>query len=187
MTDVTDAPMVGGNRRIDQVLAPGFTDGLEALDEQEVRRRRDLARGEREYLSLLRRLLQGRRDILRDELDRRRTGSEPQPVVERVVSVLSEGSRGPSRGEAPVVGLPEEELVIARRRVERLISDAHLSDLASLSDQDLQVAIDRIEEEERGVSDSRGRVIEAHDALQDEMKRRYRDRLGSLAADADRE
>jgi hypothetical protein len=184
---MTDAPMAGGNRRIDEVLAPGFTDGLEALTEEEVRRRRDLARGEREYLSLLRRLLQGRRDILRDELDRRRTGSEPQPVVERVVSVLSEGSRGPSRGEAPMVSLPEEELALARRRVERLISDAHLSDLASLSDEDLQGAIARIEDEERGVSDSRGRVIGAHDALQDDMKRRYRDRLGSLAGDVDRD
>lgn len=182
---MTDAPMAGGNRRIDEVLASGFTDGLEGLDEAEVRRRRDLARSEREYLSLLRRLLQGRRDILRDELDRRRTGGEPQPVVERVVSVLSEGSRGPSRGEAPMVSVPEEELTLARRRVERLISDAHLSDLASLSDGDLQAAIERIEDEERGVSDSRARVIEAHDSLQEEMKRRYRDRLGSLAADAD--
>jgi hypothetical protein len=182
---MTDTSMAGGKRRIDQVLASGFTDDLGELDDDEVRRRRDLARAEREYLSLVRRLLQGRRDILRDELDRRRAGGEPQSVLERVVSVLSEGSRGPSRGEAPVVALPEEELALARRRVERLVSDAHLSDLASLSDEDLQGAISRIDQEERGVSDARSGVMEVLDALQEEMKGRFRDRLGSVATDRD--
>ena len=181
---MSDAPMVGGKRRIDEVLAEGFTDGLGELDDDEVRRRRGLARVELEYLSFLRRLLQGRRDILRDELDRRRSGGDPQPVVERVVSVLSEGSRGPSRGEALVVSLPDEELALARRRVERLLSDAHLSDLGSLSDEDLEAAVRRIEEEERGVSSTRSQVIRSLDVLQDEMKRRLREAHGGLAEDA---
>jgi hypothetical protein len=118
---MSDTPRAGGNRRIDQILAAGFTVDLEALDTREVRRRRDLARVEREYLSFLRRLLQGRRDLLRDEIDRRRTGGEMPPVVERVISVLSEGTRGPSRGEAPMIPIPEDEIAMARRRVERLL------------------------------------------------------------------
>jgi hypothetical protein len=182
---MSDAPMAGGKRRIDQVLAEGFTDGLVRLDEREVRRRRDLARAELEYLSFLRRLLQGRRDILRDELDRRRSGGEAQSVVERVVSVLSEGSRGPSRGEAPVVPLPDEELALARRRVERLLSDANLSDLGALSDEDIEGAVGRIDQEERGVSETRSRVIEAVDLLQDEVKRRLREQHGTLAQAGD--
>lgn len=180
---MSDAPMEGGNRRIDELLSPGFTETLEALDDDELRRRRDLARAEREYLSYLRRLTQGRRDLLRDELDRRRAGAEAQPVVERVVSVLSEGSRGPSRGEAPVVPLPEEEAMIARRRLERLVSDSHLSDLERLSDEDLEAAVARLDEEERTVSETRGRVLEVHDALQGELKRRLRQQLGSVPAD----
>lgn len=180
---MSDAPAVGGKRRIDQVLAEGFTDGLGQFDDDEVRRRRNLARVELEYLSFLRRLLQGRRDILRDELDRRRSGGDAQPVVERVVSVLSEGSRGPSRGEALVVPLPDEELALARRRVERLLSDAHLSDLGALSDQDLEGAVRRIEEEERGVSSTRTQVIQVLDLLQAEMKRRLRETHGSLTQD----
>lgn len=173
-------PVGGGKRRVDQVLSEGFTDDLGELGGDEVRRRRDLARVELEYLSFLRRLLQGRRDILRDELDRRRSGGEPRPVVERVVSVLSEGSRGPSRGEAPVVPLPDEDLALARRRVERLLSDANLSDLGSLSDEDLEGAVNRIEEEERGVSSIRSQVIHNVDVLQDEMKRRLREEHGGL-------
>jgi hypothetical protein len=182
---MSDAPMTGGKRRIDQVLAEGFTDGLGDLDDGEVRRRRDLARAELEYLSFLRRLLQGRRDILRDELDRRRSGGEPQSVIERVVSVLSEGSRGPSRGEALVVPLPDEELALARRRVERLLSDANLSDLVSLSDDDIEGAVRRIDEEERSTSSTRAQVIQALDILQDDMKRRLRERHGTLAQAGD--
>jgi hypothetical protein len=182
---MSDAPMAGGKRRIDQVLGEGFTDGLGELDDREVRRRRDLARAELEYLSFLRRLLQGRRDILRDELDRRRSGGEPQPVVERVVSVLSEGSRGPSRGDASVVALPDEELALARRRVERLLSDANLSDLVSLSDQDIEAAVGRIDREEQGVSETRSQVIRAVDLLQDDVKRRLREQHGSLAQAGD--
>jgi hypothetical protein len=177
---MSDTPMAGGKRRIDQVLGEGFAGDLGDLETDEVRRRRDLARGELEYLSLVRRLLQGRRDILRDEADRRRTGAEAPPVVERVVSVLSEGTRGSSRGEAPVMPLPDEEIAMARRRVERLLADSGLSDLEALSDERLQQAVERMEEEERGVSDSRSKVIEVQDALQDEMKRRLRAELSDL-------
>jgi hypothetical protein len=179
---MSDTPMAGGSRRIDQVLAAGFTDDLGGLDTDEVRRRRDLARAELEYLSFLRRLLQGRRDLLRDEVDRRRTGGEAPPVMERVVSVLSEGTRGPSRGEAPVIPMPDEEIAIARRRVERLVSDARLSNLEALSDDDLDEGIGRIDGEEREVSDARSRVIDVHDALQEEMKRRLRAELGRPAS-----
>jgi hypothetical protein len=161
-------------------MASGFTDELGSLDTDEVRRRRDLARGELEYLSFLRRLVQGRRDILRDELDRRRTDSARQDVVERVVSVLSEGTRGGSGGRAPTVPVPEDEIAIARRRVERLVGDTALSDLETLSDERLEEALGKLDEEERGVSDSRTRVIEVHDVLQDEMKKRLRSELSNL-------
>jgi hypothetical protein len=178
---MTEMPKAGGKRRIDQVLGPGYADELGSLDTDEVRRRRDLTRLEREYLSFVRRLLQGRRDILRDELKRRRSGSEPVPIVERLVAVLSEGSRGPSRGEAPVIPLPEEEVMKARRRVERLVSDSRLSNLEALADGEIEEVVGRIEEEERSVSDARGKVIDVHDALQDEMKRRLRAELGRLS------
>jgi hypothetical protein len=84
-----------------------------------------------------------------------------------------------------MVTLPDEELALARRRVERLLSDAHLSDLAALSDGDLEAAVDRIDAEERGVSETRSQVIRALDLLQDEVKRRLREQHGSLAQASD--
>jgi hypothetical protein len=52
---------IDGKRRIDQVLGADFTEGLAELETDEVRRRRDLARAELEYLSLLRRQMMKRR------------------------------------------------------------------------------------------------------------------------------
>jgi hypothetical protein len=172
-------PMEGGRRRIDHVLGRGFVQGLADVDLDEVRRRRDLARDEREYLSFVRRLLQGRRDILRAERDRRSGSGGSAPVLDRLSDILAEGPRGPSRGEAPMTSVSVDEITLARRRVERLVSDAHLSDLDSLSDEDLDGALVRLEQEERTVSDTRAKVLAIHDALQDEMKRRFRAELGN--------
>ncbi|MGH2712249.1 MAG: aerial mycelium formation protein [Actinomycetota bacterium] len=178
---MTDAPTAGGKRRIDEVLGSGFVDDLGSLETPEVRRRRDLAKAELEYVSFLRRLLQGRRDILRDELDRRRTDGAAPDVVERVVSALSEGIRGPSQGRAPTVPLPEDEIAMARRRVEKLVGDTALSDLETLTDDRLEEAIGRIEEEERGVSERRAQIITVADTLHEEMKRRLRSELSNLS------
>jgi len=51
--------VAGGRRRIDRVLAPGYLDGIESLDLEEVRIRRAEADQEEVDLSYARRLLQG--------------------------------------------------------------------------------------------------------------------------------
>ncbi len=169
-----DVRTEGGRRRVDRILAPGFIEGLDALEMEDLRGRRNLVRAEREYLSFLRRLLQGRIDILRAERDRRTGSGERAPVLDRLTEILAEGTRGPGRGEAPIVPVPDEEISLARRRVERLASDASLSDPQELSDQQLEDVLDRLGHQEREVSEVRARVLAAHDALQGEVKRRYR-------------
>jgi hypothetical protein len=81
-----------------------------------------------------------------------------------------------------MIPMPEDEITMARRRVERLVSDARLSDLEALSDQELDDGVGNIEREEREVSDVRTRVIEVHDSLQEEMKRRLKAELGNPAS-----
>src|ERR671924_2325152 len=156
-----------GNRRIDRITAPGFVDGLSELSLEELRARRDDCLAEREYLSLLRRLLQGRAEILKAEIERRGSGGGV-PIVERLSEILSGEPQGPSRGEALRVGIPEEEMLLARRRVERLVTDAGLSDPGALDDASLESAAEMLAEEERTVSEERNDVLAALDALQDE-------------------
>src|SRR3712207_2206823 len=96
MTD----PMPGGRRRIDRVLGEGFLDGLRELPLQEVRARRREAEEEEADLSYVRRLLQGRSDILRAEIARRGGGthvsgaSGDDELVRRLTEVLTDAPRG---------------------------------------------------------------------------------------------
>src|SRR6478672_8832220 len=105
-----------GNRRIDRITAPGFVEGLQDLPLAEVRARRDECLAEREYLSLLRRLVQGRLDIVRAELERRRTGGDPSTLVDHVAHAMSHDAGGSSRGEAVRLLVPPDEMTLARRR-----------------------------------------------------------------------
>jgi hypothetical protein len=163
------------NRRIDKIRDPSFVQGLGELPLEQVRQRRDDCLAEREHLSLLRRLLQGRAEILKAEVERR-AGGDDSPLIDRLSEILADDDHPvTSRGEAVRVALPEDEMLLARRRVERLASDATLSDPGALDDDQLAAAIDALVTEEHGVSESRRDVIAALDALQDELKRRYKD------------
>jgi hypothetical protein len=129
---------------------------------------------EREYLSLLRRLVQGRAEILKAELASR--GSEDdRPLVDRLSEILASDEPTTSRGEAMHVTLPEEEMLLARRRIERLVADAGISDPTVLDDTRLQEAIALLGVEEHEVSEQRTDVLRVLDALQDELKRRYKE------------
>jgi len=166
----------GGNRRIDRVLDPTFLEGLEGLSLPDLRTRRDESMAEREYLSLLRRLVQGRAEILKAELEARGSDAVTASLVDRLSGILAgDEPQTASRGEAVRVGVPEEEMLIARRRVERLVADAGISDPASLDDAQLADAVALLAKEERTVSDTRGSVLQILDSLQDELKRRYRE------------
>jgi hypothetical protein len=162
------------NRRIDRIREPSYLDGIETQSLEDVRARRDECMAEREYLSLLRRLVQGRAEILKAELTSRGSGDD-RPLVDRLSEILASDQPITSRGEAMRVSLPEEEMLLARRRIERLVSDAGISDPSELDDDRLQEAVEVLAGEEREVSEQRGDVHRVLDALQDELKRRYKE------------
>jgi hypothetical protein len=181
---MTERVRVGGRRRIDRVLDEHFLDGLSEEPTEELRHKRDECRTEIEYLSFLRRLVQGRLDILGAERERRRS-SDPQRVVDRLAFILADAERGPSRGQFVHVVLPDEEMALARRQVERLVSDASLSDLDGLTDDHLEQAMETLSGEERDVSSARSRVFVVHDTLQEELMRRYREDPSQIPSGGD--
>jgi hypothetical protein len=78
------------------------------------------------------------------------------------------------------VALPDEDMLQARRRAERLVGDTGLSDPSSLTDEQLNVAVETLVSEELEVSEKRAAVIAAHDRLQDELKRRYKQDISQV-------
>lgn len=171
MTTADETPK---NRRIDRIREPSFVDGLTELELDDLRERRDACLAEREHLSMLRRLVQGRAEILQAELEARGAGEGHAELVDRLSAILAaEDHPASSRGEAVRVSLPDEEMLLARRSAERLVNDVALSDPGSLDDDALAEAVAQLADEEHEVSEARADVIRALDTLQDELKRRY--------------
>jgi len=171
----------GGRRRIDRVLAPDYVQELDQLDLAEVRSRRDDAAQEETDLSYLRRLLHGRIDIVKAEQKRRREGGSSS-VVERLVEILADNVVGnaPS-GSGRHQALEPSRAEAHRRHVEALVSDADLSDVGSLPDERLDLALRTYVAEEESVSQRRREVQKVVDALNDEIGARYR--AGSASVD----
>jgi anti-sigma-K factor RsiG len=167
--------------RTERVLQPAFVEGLEDLPIEEVRTRRDDALAEREYQSYLRRLIQVRQDIVMAERERRSSGGEQQPLIDRLTSVLAEGSsRGPTRGEALPLGPSADDMEVAERRADAASNGVLRSGLQNLDDAVLDQALESLTEEERTISASRILVLRVHDRLQEELKRRYREDPSSI-------
>jgi len=171
----------GGRRRIDRVLAPDYVADLTQLDLTEVRARRDDAAQEETDLSYLRRLLHGRIDIVRAEQKRRAEGGSSS-VVERLAEILADNAVGTvPAGSGRHQPLEPSRAEAHRRHVEALVSDADLSDVASLPDERLDLALRTYVGEEASVSQRRREVQKVVDLLNDEIAGRYR--AGSASVD----
>lgn len=166
-------PMPGGRRRIDHVLAEDFLAGLEGLELDDVRARRREAEQEEADLSYVRRMLQGRSDILRAELSRRAGGAGEGKVVEHLAGILADQGRS-DHGLGRFLTVEPSRVDEHRRAVEQVIADVGVSDVEGRSDDDLRAALARLEEYEHRVSENRKQVQQVMDALTAEITRRYR-------------
>jgi hypothetical protein len=172
MTDVRP----GGNRRIDRVLDPAYLDDLPAQEGSVLRRKRREAEQEETELSYLRRLLHGRIDMVRAEQARR--AGQRGPVVDELPGILTDTSRA-TRAFDKVRHLVTEP-ARRRRRVERLVSDVDLSDVAARTDDELARVLRTYEDEERQVSAVRTAVQQVLDSCAAELARRYTDGEASV-------
>jgi len=168
---------VSGKRRIDRIKEPAFIDGLATLDMDELRERRDDCRDELDHLSMLRRYVQTRASVLQAEV-KRRQGDVSTTLVDDLAEILAgqhAGSPRQSLGTAVRLREPDEEMLLARRRAEKLVADQGVVDPSGLSDDELTAAVVTLEEEERAVSEDRRVAMRVLDVLMDELKRRFKD------------
>lgn len=169
----------GGRRRIDRVLSPEYTTGLPELAAGMVRDLRDEAAQEETDLSYLRRVLHARIDIVRAEQRRRRENGSAS-VVEQLVNILSDNAVGPAAGSGRYQTTEPTRAEAHRRHAEALVSDVDLSDVMSLSADQLDRALDTYTAEEDSVSQRRREVQGVMDRLNDEIGRRYREGVMSV-------
>lgn len=169
----------GGRRRIDRVLSPDYTSGIEQHVLGDVRALRDEAAQEETDLSYLRRVLHARIDIVRAEQRRRREDGS-RSVVEQLVNILADNAVGPAAGSGRYQTTEPSRAEAHRRHVEALVSDVDLSDVMSLSDEQLDRALNAYTSEEDSVSQRRREVQQVVDRLNAEIARRYREGAASV-------
>ena len=163
-----------GGRRIDRVLAEDYLAGLRGLSLADVRELRGEAEQEEVDLSYLRRMIQGRLDILRAELNRRdSTGTNS--LVEDLSTILADEPRSAARGLGRHSTVEPSRADSHRRYVEALVADVDLSDTGARSSDELAHAMRTLSEEERKISEKRRAVQGVMDACSAEITRRYRD------------
>jgi hypothetical protein len=182
MTDVRP----GGRRRIDRVLDPEYLAGLQSLGIGVLRGKRRDAEAEEADLSYLRRLLHGRIDILCAEQARRaRSMPADSPdgtmldELPRILAARSRMARPFGRIRHLVPDPPRADR--QRRRVERLVANVDLSDVAARTDDELARVLLTYQDEEKLVSEVRGRVQQVLDACSAELARRYVDGETTIA------
>ncbi|MFF3687800.1 hypothetical protein [Streptomyces sp. NPDC002187] len=167
------APGLSGQpRRAGQVLPELPQPDLGALRLPELRAlRRDSQRDEAD-LSYVRRLVQGRIDILRAELGRR---ADPEsPVVDRLSEILADvPSRRGSSARHVTLSTPRGEEY--RRLADDVLDEVGLSDLDARTDEELHTAMGRLLGYEQKVSRRRQQLQRTADDCSAEIARRYRE------------
>ncbi|WP_405554709.1 aerial mycelium formation protein [Streptomyces sp. NBC_01171] len=151
------------------VVAPLSLPELRAL-------RRDAQRDEAD-LSYVRRLLQGRIDILRAELARRGGERVPAPVdgsvVERLSEILADApARHRSSARHVTLGTPHSEEY--GRLAAEMLAEVELSDLTARTDAELADAMGRLTRYEQEISHRRQGLQRTADDCGGEIARRYR-------------
>ncbi|MFE6624183.1 aerial mycelium formation protein [Streptomyces sp. NPDC057740] len=134
--------------------------------------RRDAQRDEAD-LSYVRRLLQGRIDILRAELARRSPAGAAS-VVERLSEILTDApARHRSSARHVTLGTPQSEEY--RLLAAEMLAEVELSDLEARTDVELDAAMARLVGYEQQVSRRRQRLQGTADECGAEITRRYRE------------
>jgi hypothetical protein len=180
MADPSAGPRDGGRRRIDRVLSADYLDRLDQRDIADVRTARRDAEQEETDLSYVRRLLQGRMDLIRAELARRSGGmGGDEHIVEHLATILADSGRN-DHGLGRFLTLEPSRVDEHRRAVEAVVADVDLSDVEARSEEELHDALARLEAFETDVSLQRRRVQEVMDRCAAEIGRRYKDGHASV-------
>lgn len=169
---------------LEQLLAPGYLDGLEQRTLPELRAMRVACQEVETGLSLLRRVVQGHLDIVGLEVERRASGRDPgdrDELLARLPELLADRTAGSGPGRLAFLMAPESLDPVLEAELAALVGPGAVN--ASVLDADaLQALAMGLSDLEAAVSDRRRALFGRIDAVQEEITRRYRS--GDASVDA---
>lgn len=166
------------------VLEEHERDALPSWTTEQLRSRRAACEGHEAAVSYARRVLQGRLDIVRAELERRHEAGEGR--AEELLAALPGLLAGdhvatdPARARVSSVTVPPaaDELVA---RIDADLGETTLSGLATRDEDELAALIATLERHEVELSTTRRSLFDSIDALRDELAARYKDGRANVA------
>ena len=166
------------DRELERILDDEYLSGLSARSVAELRSLRAQCHSLETKLSYLRRLAQGRHDIVTGEIERRRGGGDPDDVaglVERLPEILADRSRGSGPGRLSTTLEPGELSGVLVDRFEAIAEAIPLDAPDAITDEHLVEAAEQFAALEGEVSGLRRAMFERIDTVESELTRRYRD------------
>lgn len=173
---------------VDRVLAEEYLGDLPEKPIDDIRAMRDECRAIEDKVSFLRRMIQGRLDIVSADLRRRADGGSPVDLgtlIEQLPDILGDkgNTGGPGRLPTGLIQPDDESLT---DELDQVAGPDILGHLPELSGQEVAELARRIGELERRVSVSRRGLFSRIDALNGELARRYGTGEADVAALLDR-
>lgn len=143
------------------------------MDIEEIRRRRRLTELEEVDLSYLRRLVQGRIDIVKMELSRRDLSDRhhDQAIVAHLADILAADEQFADSGRFITLVEPSRAGE-HRRAAEALVSDPRFSEIETRNTAELEEFLELLHHHEREISDNRKAVQAVADRCVREIARR---------------
>ena len=157
------------------MLEEGYLDGLDAKPLDEVRTMHEECLEVETEVSYVRRLAQARIDIVRAELDRRSAGGSVGDLVAMLPKILADESprTDPVHSRLPR-HLAPAPAIAWRRGLERLITDATLVNLPSLTEVELHDTVEQLRTLEGEMSERRRALHRVIDGIEADLAARHK-------------
>jgi hypothetical protein len=161
---------------LERIAAPSYLDNLLNLPIETVRALRGECQREENRMSYLRRLAQGRHDIVHAEAERRVAGQPPTTgdVVSDLIRALGGQVTGGKADRLPRGLMPDDDPDF-EAKLDQVCPPVKLAALVDLPDDEVTSALNGLWKMEREVSGWRLLLFRRLDALSAELTRRYRE------------
>ncbi|HXQ44948.1 MAG TPA: hypothetical protein VN816_09950 [Acidimicrobiales bacterium] len=170
--------MTSLDEELERLFASDYLDGVDERALDEVRAMRAECQEAETVVSYLRRVVQGRLDVVHSFIDHRKTGhsvGDLDAVVEDLSAIIGSGPARPQGyGRLPSQMSPDMEKVDLTREIDDVLNAEGIGLLPTMTEEDLRSLAARLTVIEQRISDERRTLHERIDALQAEIVSRYK-------------
>jgi len=166
-----------------RLLEPTYLDGVDDLSVDDIRRMRAECQEAEAALSYLRRLIQGRLDIVHAYIERPAGTDAPDlsSVVDNLAGILAGPGRAGGPGRNPVLHTPDtEEMAGLTVGLDEILGADDIGRLGHIDDAELADLAGRLRDLENRVSAERRGLHERIDTLQAELVERHKSGRASV-------